>query len=194
MKCGPLALSARSTAPDSASSLRTVAVLAMPAPWAIFSRSVLRVVNVEPMRAYEPLSMTIATKFGGFTSATVIRLLVSTIKLPSESSAMTLRLGKAAVSPRAKGIQSPMLQPKKFAPSRLRSDQKAVFDERLVTVSICSSTIGAKSFRQSKRFIANLRVDICRRVHHHEGDKFSAACKFPNTHRGAVQSRHPRMF
>src|SRR5205809_4582254 len=138
--------------------------------------------------------MTIATKFGGFSSATVIRLLVSTIKLPSESSAMTLRLGKAAVSPRAKGIQSPMLQPKKFAPSRLRSDQKAVFDERLVTVSICSSTIGAKSFRQSKRFITNLRVDICRRVHHHQGDKFSAACKFPNTHRGAVQSRHPRMF
>ncbi len=30
---------------------RTVAVLAMPAPWAIFSRSVLRVVKVEPMRA-----------------------------------------------------------------------------------------------------------------------------------------------
>ena len=27
------------------------AVLAMPAPWAIFSRSVLRDVNVEPMRA-----------------------------------------------------------------------------------------------------------------------------------------------
>src|SRR5437667_1183323 len=113
--------------------------------------------------------MTIATKFGGFTSATVIRLLVSTIKLPSESSAMTLRLGKAAVSPRAKGIQSPMLQPKKFAPSRLRSDQKAVFDERLVTVSTCSSTIGAKSFRQSSRFITNLRAGICRRVHHHEG-------------------------
>src|SRR5713226_5504611 len=112
--------------------------------------------------------MMIATKFGGFTSATVIKLLVSTIKLPSESSAMTLRLGKAAVRPSAKGIQSPMLQPKKFAPSRLKSDQKAVFDERLVTVSICSSTIGAKSFRQSKRFITNLRVGICRRVCHHE--------------------------
>ena len=78
--------------------------------------------------------MTIATKFGGFTSATVIKLLVSTIKLPSESNAMTLRLGKAAVRPRAKGMQSPMLQPKKFAPSGLKSDQKAVFDERLVTV------------------------------------------------------------
>src|SRR5438094_6686048 len=121
--------------------------------------------------------MTIARKFGGFTSATVIKLLVSTIKLPSESSAMTLRLGKALVSPRAKGIQSPMLQPKKFAPSRLKSDQKAVFDERLVTVSICSSTISAKSFRQSKRFITNLRVGIRRRVYHHEGDKFSVACK-----------------
>jgi hypothetical protein len=47
------------------------------------------------------------------------------------------------------------LQPKKFAPSRLKSDHKAVFDERLVTVSICSSTIGAKSLRQSKRFIKN---------------------------------------
>src|SRR5438132_508899 len=58
--------------------------------------------------------MTMATKFGGFTSATVIRLLVSTIKLPSESNAMTLRLGKAAVSPSAKGIQSHMLQPKQF--------------------------------------------------------------------------------
>src|SRR6516162_7237960 len=74
--------------------------------------------------------MTMATKFGGFTSATVIKLLLSTIKLPSESSAMTLRLGKAAVSPSANGIQSPMLQPKKFAPSRLKSDQKAVFDYR----------------------------------------------------------------
>src|SRR5947208_893546 len=81
---------------------------------------------------------------------------------------MTLRLGKAAVSPRAKGIQSPMLQPKKFAPSRLKSDQKAVFDERLVTVSICSSTIGAKSFKQSSRFITNLRAGICRRVYHHD--------------------------
>src|SRR5438445_9374456 len=138
--------------------------------------------------------MTIATKFGGFTSATVIRLLVSTIKLPSESSAMTLRLGKAAVSPRAKGIQSPMLQPKKFAPSRLKSDQKAVFEERLVTVSICSSTIGAKSFRQSSRFITNLRAGICRRVDHQDRDESSAACKFPNTHHGAVQSRQPRMF
>src|SRR5438093_8185656 len=138
--------------------------------------------------------MTIATKFGGFTSATAIKLLVSPINLPPESSAMTLRLGKEAVSPSAKGIPTPMLPPKKFAPSRLTSDQKAVFDERLVTVSICSSTIGAKSFRQSKRFITNLRVGIRRRVYHHEGDKFSAACKFPNTHRGAVQSRHPRIF
>src|SRR6266511_4245679 len=103
--------------------------------------------------------MTIATKFGGSTSATVIRLLVSFIKLPSESSAITLRLGKAAVSPSAKGIHSPMLQPKKFAPSRLKSDQKAVFDERLVTVSICGSTMGAKSLRQSKRFIDNSRVE-----------------------------------
>src|SRR5437879_2338498 len=117
------------------------------------------------------------TKFSGLTSATVIKLLLSTIKLPSESRAITLRLGKAAVSPNAKGIQSPMLQPKKFAPSRLKSDQKAVFDERLVTVSICSSTIGAKSFRQSKRFITNLRVDICRRVHHHDAAELSAACK-----------------
>jgi hypothetical protein len=48
-----------------------------------------------------------------------------------------------------------MLQPKKFAPSRRKSDQKAVFDDRLVTVSICWSTMGAKSFRQSKRFIQN---------------------------------------
>src|SRR6267378_4509281 len=102
----------------------------------------------------------IATKFGGFTSATVIKLLVSTIKLPSESSAMTLRLGKATVSPSAKGIQSPMLQPKKFAPSRLKSDQKAVFDDRLVTVSMCWSTKGAKSLRQSKRFIKNSRVQV----------------------------------
>src|SRR5258707_11544100 len=104
--------------------------------------------------------MTIATKFGGFTSATVIRLLVSFIKLPSESSAMTLRLGKAAVSPSAKGIQSPMLQPKKLAPSRLKSDQKAVFDDRLVTVSICGSTIGAKSLRQSRRFIKSSWVQV----------------------------------
>ena len=106
--------------------------------------------------------MTIATKFGGFTSATVIKLLLSTIKLPSESKAMTLRFGKAAVSPSAKGIQSPMLQPKKFAPSRLNSDQKAVFEERLVTVSICWSTMGAKSLRQSKRFIKNPRVESLR--------------------------------
>src|SRR6266511_2379061 len=115
-------------------------------------------------------------KFSGLTSATVIKLLLSTIKLPSESRAITLRLGKAAVSPNAKGIQSPMLQPKKFAPSRLKSDQKAVFDERLVTVSICWSTMGAKSLRQSKRFITNLRVGICRRVCHQDGDKSSAAC------------------
>src|ERR1043166_9533860 len=94
--------------------------------------------------------MRIMTKFGGFTSATVIKLLVSTIKLPSESSAMTLRLGKAAVSPSAKGIQSPMLQPKEPGPSRLKSDQKAVFDERLVTVSIFSSTMRAKSFRSEE--------------------------------------------
>src|SRR6266508_4063589 len=98
-------------------------------------------------------------KFSGLTSATVIKLILSTIKLPSESRAITLRLGKAAVSPNAKGIQSPMLQPKKFAPSRLKSDQKAVFDERLVTVSICGSTMGAKSLRQSKRFIDNSRVE-----------------------------------
>src|SRR4029077_10811124 len=104
--------------------------------------------------------MTIATKFGGFTSATVIRLLVSFIKLPSESSAMTLRLGKAAVRPSAKGIQSPMLQPKKLAPSRLKSDQKAVFDDRLVTVSICGSTMGAKSLRQSRRFIKSSWVQV----------------------------------
>src|SRR6266508_3235591 len=100
-------------------------------------------------------------KFSGLTSATVIKLILSTIKLPSESSAMTLRLGKAAVSPSAKGIQSPMLQPKKFAPSRLKSDQKAVFDERLVTVSICGSTMGAKSLRQSKRFIKNSQLNNC---------------------------------
>jgi hypothetical protein len=48
-----------------------------------------------------------------------------------------------------------MLQPKKFAPSRRKSDQKAVFEERLVTVSICVSIKGAKSFKQSKRFIKN---------------------------------------
>src|SRR5262245_29271325 len=128
--------------------------------------------------------MTITTKFGGFTSATVIRLLVSTIKLPSESRAMTLRLGKAAVSPNAKGMQSPMLQPKKFAPSRLKSDQKAVFDERLVTVSMCSSTIGAKSFRQSCRFITGLRVAICPlsnslpKMRAREGFLFCAVCAF----------------
>ncbi len=52
-----------------------------------------------------------------------------------------------------------MLQPKKFAPSRLKSDQKAVFDERLVTVSIYWSTMGAKSLRQSKRFIENSRIE-----------------------------------
>ena len=96
--------------------------------------------------------MTIATKFGGFTSATVIKLLVSIIKLPSESSAMTLRLGKAAVRPSAKGIQSPMLQPKKFAPSRLKSDQKAVFDERLVTVSICWIDHGRQKFETIETF------------------------------------------
>src|SRR5258706_12654136 len=99
------------------------------------------------------------TRFSGLTSATVIKLLVSTIKLPSESRAITLRLGKAAVSPSAKGIQSPMLQPKKLAPSRLKSDQKAVFDDRLVTVSICGSTIGAKSLRQSRRFIKSSWVE-----------------------------------
>src|SRR5215510_11911903 len=167
MKCGPMVSRACLNALSSASSLRTVPVLAIPAPWAIFSRSVLRVVNVDPMRAYDPLSMTITTKFGGFTSATVIRLLLSTIKLPSESRAMTFRLGKAAVSPNAKGMQSPMLQPKKFAPSRLKSDQKAVLDERLVTVSIYSSTKGAKSLRQSYRFIRNLRV--AHDWDHHEG-------------------------
>src|SRR5262245_41398683 len=106
-----------------------------------------------------------AMKFGGFTSATVIKLLASTIKLPSESSAITLRLGNAAVSPSAKGIHSPMLQPKKFAPARLKSDQNAVFDERLVTVSMCSSTMGAKSFRQSKRFI---KPPSCESLNHHE--------------------------
>src|SRR5262245_65344973 len=103
--------------------------------------------------------MTITTKFGGFTSATVIRLLVSTIKLPSESRAMTLRLGKAAVSPSAKGTQSPMLQPKKFAPSRLKSDQKAVFDERLVTVSICGSTSRSEEHTSE---LQSLRHLVCR--------------------------------
>src|SRR5215470_3772970 len=116
--------------------------------------------------------MMIMTKFGGFTSASVIKLLVSTIKLPSESKAITLRLGKAAVSPKAKGIQSPMLQPKKFAPSRRKSDQKAVFDERLVTVSICSSTMGAKILRQSKRFITTPPADSCQQVFHDDSRAF----------------------
>src|ERR671922_564606 len=112
-----------------------------------------------------------ATKFSGLTSATVIKLLVSTIRLPSESRAITLRLGKAAVSPSAKGMQSPMLQPRKFAPSSRSDDQNAVFEERLVTVNICLSTIGASSLRQSYRFIktSKLRVGPQRPRKYHRG-------------------------
>src|SRR5262245_16189631 len=99
--------------------------------------------------------------------------------------AMILRLGKAVVSPRAKGKQSPMLRAKKLGPSGRTLYQNGVFVDRLVTANICSSTIGANSLRQSKRFTRAPRRSITKRRDDYNPGKQSclpAACvsKWPS--------------
>src|SRR5438093_8698690 len=96
--------------------------------------------------------MTKATRLAEFTSTTVIKLLLSFIKLPSESIAIILRLGKTTASPKAKGKQSPILRAKKFGPWDRTLNQNGALIERLVTANMCSSTRDARNFRQSKRF------------------------------------------
>src|SRR3990172_10635266 len=93
-----------------------------------------------------------ASRLGGLTSATVIKLLVSRRRLPSESSAMTFRRGKAKLSPMAKGRHKPRLSPKKLGPRFHREDHSRAVVDRLVTVSTWSSIQEANSLRQSKRF------------------------------------------